>query len=482
MNYEVVDNKDYRIFLTSTGKMSRKLGCFEKFFFCQDDVGSTHTVLLLNSEVKLDQRHLKEALLMLLERFPLLRMRVTDRFNKLWFEEMENPQCLDFRVEDVGAENWQGEFQRQINGPRFNTERGPLWRVTLLKETSDTKGGLEILYRNTLLFSFHHIICDGSSIYELKKKLLEFLGLLYNGEPIEVQSLPFRPPIECLMFRLITLDIRERLLTVANFMLRKLRVIFCNPLPSNLYLSTFPPPDNLVPEKTWVITRKLTREKTLAVIRCSKVNKCTVHGAIAAAAHFAMSQLLNQSSADLKYPLLIHSTYPVNIRKECQQKIQSEEFGLYASFNYNEMVMSSTRLDADGGAFWDFARSCTSKVRRSIESGAHRNFPKLFQCVNIPAYFALLVHENALGLHKALFNLNNLGSLHIGQERNSTYKFAGSNLATQSAKIGFVIGNNILTINDCLYWTVEFCPEVTTSGKAEEFCDLSIGILRNACS
>ena len=112
-----------------------------------------HTALLLNSEVKLDQRHVKKALLMLLERFPLLRiMRVRKGFKELWFEEMGNPQCLDFRIDDVDAENWQGEFQRLINGTPFNAERGPLWRVTLLRETSDTKG-LQTLYRNVLLFS-----------------------------------------------------------------------------------------------------------------------------------------------------------------------------------------------------------------------------------------------------------------------------------------------------------------------------------------
>ena len=87
----------------------------------------------------------------------------------------------------------------------------------------------------------------------------------------------------------------------------------------NLYLSTFPPPgDNLVPEKTYVIPRKLTRDETLALIRCSKVNKCTVQGAITTAAHLAMLQLLKQNNTESKLPLQIHSTYPVNIRKECQ--------------------------------------------------------------------------------------------------------------------------------------------------------------------
>ena len=94
-----------------------RLGYFETFFF-QGNIGSIHTVFLLNSEVKLDQSHFKKALLMLLERF-LLRMRVTDRFSNLWFEPMENSQFLEFRVGNADAGKWQGEFQRLINGAPF---------------------------------------------------------------------------------------------------------------------------------------------------------------------------------------------------------------------------------------------------------------------------------------------------------------------------------------------------------------------------
>ena len=482
LKYKTFDHKDYKIFQTSSRRLTRRLGYFEKFFFFQGNIGSMHTVLLLDSEVKLDQRHVKKALLMLLERFPLLRMRVRNRFKELWFEEMENPQCLDFRIEDVDAEEWQGQFQRLINGAPFNAERGPLWRVTLLRETSGTQG-LQTRYTNALLFSFHHIICDSLSIYALKKKLLEFLTLLYVSESIEVESLPFQPPIECLMYHLIAVDIRERLLRSANLMFSKVRAMFYNHKKTNLYLSTFPPPgDNLVPEKTYVIPCKLTREETLAIIRCSKVNKCTVHGAITAAAHLAMSQLLNQNNSDLKIPLLIRSTYPVNIRKECEPLVQKDEFGLYASFNSLQMMVNSIIVVEQAQAFWEFARSCTSEIHRSIESGEHRNFLKLFQCVNIPEFCVLSSNENAYSLKKALFNLNNLGSLHIDEEGNSPYNFAGSYLALQSAKIDFLIGNNILTVNDCLYWTVEFCPEITTIGQAEEFFNLTFRILMDACS
>ena len=104
-------------------------------------------------------------------------MRVTvDEFKQPCFEEIENPQSLDFRsMEDVNSDDWQYAFQKQINDAPFNTLRGPLWRVALLTETRESTGE-ENLYRNTLLFTFHHLIADALSAFELKKKLIEYLG------------------------------------------------------------------------------------------------------------------------------------------------------------------------------------------------------------------------------------------------------------------------------------------------------------------
>ena len=191
---------DQEVCCTAQGKLSRRLGLFQRYFLAMakhSNVGYINTVLLLTSNVKLDSDHVKKALFMLLQRFPLLRMRVTlDEFKQPCFEEMENPQILDFRsVVDVGSDDWLHEFEKQINGAPFNTHRGRLWRVALLTETCEF-GGEKNLYKNTLLFTFHYIIADALSVFELKKTLIEYLGALYKGEAIEVKSLPFRSPVE----------------------------------------------------------------------------------------------------------------------------------------------------------------------------------------------------------------------------------------------------------------------------------------------
>ena len=431
---------------------------------------------------KLDVDHVKKALLKLLERFPLLRMRVAvDRFNQPWFEEIENPcESLDFRyMNQVDAEQWLHAFQEQINGAALNSEQGPLWRVALLREASeDTEQG--ILYKNTLIFTFHHVICDIISILELENKLVEVLGLLHNGEAIEMKSLPFRVPIESVMaHNLSSPGIWNRFMVASTLAWDKLRVLFCKGKPKNLYLLKFPPPRNHpAPQKTHAVPRNLTREETMALIRCSKANNCTVHGALTASIYFALSQILEQNVNDSKIPL--SSTFTINIRQECKPRIENEEFGLYFTFDSLQMTVNSSTMASEN--FWQFARSCTGEVRSHIDSGRHRDILTFMQCVNVPSLWDLWCYETRHGLRKELFNLTNAGRFSIDQEGKSPYKFAGSYLATQTAQVCYIFGINIFTVNSHLYWTVEYSPEIIARSQAEDFVDLCLRILKDACA
>ena len=447
-----------------------------------------NTVLLLNSNVKLDPDHVKKALFMLLQRFPLLRMRVTvDEFKQPCFEEMENPQILDFRnIDDLNSDDWLHAFEKQINGAPFNTLRGPLWRVALLTETCDESSREENLYKNTLLFTFHHLIADALSVFELKKKLVEYLGVLYKGEAIDVKSLPFRCPIEEAIKNFTRFNVFLRFMIVMVLTIRKLRVkMFSKSKPDNLYLSTFPPAQiHSVARTTCAVPRNLSREQTMAVISCSKRNKCTVHGAITAATHLAMAQILQHNCAcdsRIQSPLSITSTYTVNIRKECQPKIESEEFGLYASMDSLAIVVNAFPVE-EVESFWEFARSCTNQVHDRIDAGKHQEMIKLFQCVDIPSFWAQSCYEVERGLQPEIFNLTNLGALSIDEEGKSPYKFAGSYFAVQTAQICNIFSHGIFTINGRLYWTGEYSPEITTRSQAEEFVDLSLRILMGACT
>ena len=465
---------EHEIGCTATGKLSRRLGFFERYFLTMatySNIGYINTVLLLNSIVKLDPDHVKKALFMLLQRFPLLRMRVTvDEFKQPCFEEMENPQMLDFRsMVDINSDDWQYAFEKQINGAPFNTLRGPLWRVALLTETCESSGE-ENLYKNTLLFTFHHLIADALSVYELIKKLIEYLDVLYKGEAIDVESLPFRCSVEETIKNFTRPNVLLRFIIVMVLTIRKLRIkMFSNSKPDNLYLSTFPPAEShSVARTTCAVPRNLSREETMAVISCSKRNGCTVHGAITAATHLAMAKILQENNASdsrIQSPLQITSTYTINIRKDCQPKIEGEEFGLYISFDLLQIAVNVFPIE-EVESFWEFARSCTNKVHDRIDSRKHQEALKLFQCVDMPSFWAQSCYEVERGLQREIFNLTNLGALSIDEEGKSPYKFAGSYLAVQTAQICYIFCHNIFTINGRLYWTGEYSPEITTRSQA----------------
>ena len=257
--------------------------------------------------------------------------------------------------------------------------------------------------------------------------------------------------------------------------IRKLRVyVFRKSKLDNLYLATFPPPhSHSVAQRTCAVPRNLSREETMAVISCSKRNECTVHGAITAATHLAM--------AKIQSPLSINSTYTVNSRKDCQPKIESEEFGLYVSVDSLQIAVNAFPIE-EVESFWEFARSCTNKVHDRINSGKHQDVFKLLQCVDIPSAWALWCYEIERGLQREIFNLTNLGALSIDEEGKSPYKFAGSYLAVQTAQLCYIFCHNMFTINGRLYWTEEYSPEITTKSQAEEFVDLSLRILMSACA
>ena len=93
----------------------------------------------------------------------------------------------------------------------------------------------------------------------------------------------------------------------------------------------------------------------MALVSCCKANGCTVHGAITAATHLAMKQIIDLEQTERKLPLLFDSNYTVDIRKQCKPQVGREEFGLYASFDTLQLKVAGTE------EFWDFSRTCTEK-------------------------------------------------------------------------------------------------------------------------
>ena len=475
------NTSDSTVYRMQNDRLSRPLGLLEQVLLERERVnhwGTVSSVLLLDSKEQLNQDYLRKALSLLPKRFPLLRIRIHEKGSEACFEEMDSPDTVDFEVLDrITADNWEEGFEEEINGALFNTETGPLWRVRLLRETV-VDGKL----RNALVFRFLHVICDALSIFELQKTLLEFLTSLHSGEEVEVNSLPLRPPVEALTSDLVKTSILERLLFSSFFTLQRVKTFYAKPKP-NQYLSVCPPVANshaLVSKRTCLLSRTLSEEETTLLIKSCKENKCTVHGAITASTHLAMARILQLKHHEVKTPVRVDSSYSISLRKECQPKVNNDALGAYVSAS--TLSIPVPLIDpSDEQGFWRFARACTREVHTQLDSGKHRNLLKFYQCIDIPTYCKMAQCKYHEGRRSEIFNINNYGAQETNQTEGSPYRFAGSYFGVNDTTMGPTFGHNILTVDGKLYWAVEYFPHVTTKKQGEEFTDMSLQILKDAC-
>ena len=437
-------------------RLSRSLGLTERVLLERERIngwGTVTSVLLMESTKELDQGHLSKALHLMSQRYPLLRMRINESGggNEACFEEMENSNTVDFELLDkITADNWIEGFEEEINGYFFDIAKGPLWRVRLLKETFN-----EGTFRNAVVFTFLHVICDALSILELQKKLLDFLASVHGGEEFEVESLPLRPPLESLsnLFRPNTM---EKLLFSSIFTLQKAKLRFTKP--KNLYLSVYPPvtkADKSVTKKTCLMARSLSEEETKLLITSCKANKCTVRGAISAVTHLAIARTLHKKKHDLKPPVFVESSYTISLRKDCEPKINNDELGAYVSASPLSVQVPLIHPD-DKQGLWELARACTRDVHAQLDSGKYLNLEKLYHCVDIPTYCKISNYDFNEGRRAQVLNITNCGAQQSNQSEESPYKFAGSYFGLQGAKTSHTFGNNIMTVDGRLYWAVEY--------------------------
>ena len=311
---------------------------------------------------------------------------------------------------------------------------------------------------------------------------MEYLNSLHGGKEVDAESLPFRPPLESLMSDLAKPNAREKMLFSSFFTLQRVKNFFAKP--KNLYLSVYPPVANSDPsiaKKTCLLSRTLSEEETKLLIKSCKANKCTVHGAIIASTHLAIARILQQKKHNLKTPVTVDSSYTFSARKDCQPTVNSEEFGVYVSGSALSIIVPLVHPE-DKPGFWELACECTREVHTQLDSGKHWNLLKLYQCVDASAYCKISNFEYNEGRRTQILNITNCGALKTDQREDSPYGFAGSYFGLQGEKMGHTFGNNIMTVDDKLYWAVEYFPHVTTKTQAEDFTDLSLQILKDVCA
>ncbi|XP_028408603.1 uncharacterized protein LOC114531116 [Dendronephthya gigantea] len=363
----------------TSNTLRRRLGLQEDIFhtFSVQRGGSGNVCLAvsLTSKQSLSQQHVRDALVLLAKRQPMLRAVISTFGDGYKYFEInkinEVIRMLDIASSTVKASDWK-DVWFEYTSKQLSNANGLLWRVVILEEEfrPDTDE-----YANTLLFSFIHSCIDGVSCVKFCEQFLKNINDISSGimdvdqEICSLNLLPYYQDIitgertthSILTFILTYCGLRSILRFLMRRMIsRQMETAKCNPyyaqFPPSLDVSSFVGPNRL---ETKVFTEKETKNILLAC----KTNNCTVTGALTAAAHLAFCEVVEDGMKGSKGANLQYK-FSINGQRCCDVKPHKEYFG-YFVFNFKELYLkyqAGTGID-----FWKAAQKTTKQIRDCVE-------------------------------------------------------------------------------------------------------------------
>ena len=142
--------------------MERELGAMENVFrlFNKIEPGPTKLcyIYFLSSNTPIDIGTLKDAMKILVERHPLLRMRVQYINGKYIWRELPFGTEMDICVNT--SNHWTTLFSESLK-ESFDLENGPLWGLTLMPNAESELFDRNMRWHAALVLRFSHTIIDG---------------------------------------------------------------------------------------------------------------------------------------------------------------------------------------------------------------------------------------------------------------------------------------------------------------------------------
>jgi hypothetical protein len=251
-------------------KHGRSLGAMEQLFWMWDQHRPNHFVLTAQIDGRLPPEQWRQAMDLLQARNPLLGARIVeDATGRARFVPVPD-LMLPIRFETLGELSWQVQAGRELV-ERFDTQNGPLSRLTLMENDRHT----------IVLFIAHHAPLDGMGATRLLDELIQ----LVCGK-----SLPPKPAVQ--VPELVLADERHLLPTPS--------------LPTNEDVSYLRP---LTDQSPHVETLTVEAETTRQLVARCRDEGTTMHGLITAAVLVAGRSLQKEWC---ERPVRVAT--PVNIR------------------------------------------------------------------------------------------------------------------------------------------------------------------------
>ena len=279
---------------------------------------------------------LEKAVLFLSDKHKLLNCHIeTDKENKVWY-------VIDKKLlPEVNTPKSKNINEILINElkHRFDFEKGPLIRFTLLNQTE-----------TTLIINCHHAICDGLSLMYLFKDITKILsGKNIQVEPkmpvfLEPQNIPQRlgNPISRLFIGLINKKWRKGTISFSNQLHQEMHTKFWKEY------------------KLQIIPFKFSKEETANIVSQCKQNNVSVNTGLVTAFLYAENQLFEQK--DYSSKVIVTDNLRTHLKNQ-----PGESMGFFISTLRPILEYSEKKT------FWENAQIFHKKIKRLLEKELFKN-------------------------------------------------------------------------------------------------------------
>ena len=393
-------------------------------------IPNANVVLYGVFETTVSKDALEKAVLFLSDKHKLLNCHIeTDKENKVWFviDKKLSPEVNTPKSKNIN------EIIKNELKHRFDFEKGPLIRFTLLNQTE-----------TTLIINCHHAICDGLSLMYLFKDITKILsGKNIQVEPkmpafLEPQNIPQRlgNPISRLFISLINKKWRKETISFSNQLHQEMHTKFWKEY------------------KLQIIPFKFSKEETANIVSQCKQNNVSVNTGLVTAFLYAEKQLFEQK--DYSSKVIITDNLRTHLKNQ-----PGESMGYFASTLRPNLEYSEKKT------FWENAQIFHKKIKRLLEKDLFKRqliglFTPIFLDVMMLNHFGQREDKLAkkmiktAGMNKlnSTFTIANLGRIEIADnsDRLRIQTLFGP-MAVSNAMEKYI---SVLTINNELHFSICF--------------------------
>jgi hypothetical protein len=397
-------------------------------------IPNANVVLYGVFETTVSKDALEKTILFLSNKHKLLNCHIeTDKENKVWYvlDKKLLPEVNTPKSKNIN-EIIKNEFTH-----RFDFEKGPLIRFTLLNQTE-----------TILIINCHHTICDGMSLIYLFKDIMKIL----SGRNIKIeQKLPVFLEPGNIPQRLGN-PISRFFISLINKKWSKKPISFSNQLSQELHI------DFWKEYKPQIIPFKFSKKETANIISQCKQNNVSVNTGLVTAFLYAEKQLFGKK--DYSSKVIVTNNLRTHLKNQ-----PGENMGCFISTVKPNLEYSEKKT------FWENAQIFHKKIKRLLEKDLFKNqliglFTPIFLDEMMLNHFGQrddklakkMIKKAGMGKLNSTFTIANLGLIEIADNLEKLkIKTLFGPMAVSNAMEKYI---SVLTINNELHFSICFNENV----------------------